>query len=201
MSLILGFAGANPGHDIVRLAGLAGLVAGAFSMGSGEYLSMRAQKELYEHEIDVERKALAAEPELERLELRDIFVGRGIESELAERLSTDLMANPDLALRTHSREELGIDPSATGSPWLASSWSFVMFSIGALIPLLPWLVTATGNVVWWSIGVAAAASLVVGAAVGRYTHRGMVFSACRSFIIAALASAVTFGVGSLVGTH
>lgn len=201
VSLILGFAGANPGHNIVRLAGLAGLVAGAFSMGSGEYLSMRAQKELYEHEIDVERRALAAEPELERLELRDIFLGRGIEAELAERLSTDLMANPDLALRTHTREELGIDPSATGSPWIASSSSFLMFCIGALIPLLPWLVTASGNVVWWSIGVAAVASLAIGAGVGRYTHRGLVFSAMRSFLIATLASAVTFGVGVLVGAH
>ncbi len=201
VSLILGFAGANPGHNIVRLAGLAGLVAGAFSMGSGEYLSMRAQKELYEHEIDVERRALAAEPEIERLELRDIFLGRGIEAELAERLSTDLMKNPDLALRTHTREELGIDPSATGSPWSASSYSFLMFSIGAFIPLLPWLVTASGNVVWWSIGVAAVASLGVGGAVGYYTHRGLIFSACRSFAIAALASAVTFGVGALVGAH
>lgn len=201
VSLILGFAGANPGHNIVRLAGLAGLVAGAFSMGSGEYLSMRAQKELYEHEIDVERRALAEEPELERLELRDIFLGRGIESELAERLSTDLMKNPDLALRTHTREELGIDPSATGSPWIASSSSFLLFSIGALIPLLPWLVTSAGNVVWWSIGVAGIAILSVGAAIGHYTRRGLVFSALRSFFIAALASAVTFGVGHLVGAH
>src|SRR5271170_5965803 len=94
VSLILGFAGANPGHDIVRLAGLAGLVAGAFSMGAGEYLSMRSQKELYEYEIDVERKALAAEPHEEMMELRNIFLGRGIDPELAERLSVDLMRDP-----------------------------------------------------------------------------------------------------------
>ena len=88
----MGFAGANPGHDVVRLAGLAGLVAGAFSMGSGEYLSMRSQKELYEYEIEVERKALAASPEVERLELRDLFIGRGIDSELAHRVINEVIA-------------------------------------------------------------------------------------------------------------
>ncbi len=199
VSLILGFAGANPGHAIVRLAGLAGLVAGAFSMGSGEYLSMRSQKELYEYEIDVERTALATSPEEERLELRDLFVSRGIEHELAERLSTDLMRNPDLALRTHAREELGIDPSATGSPWIAASSSFLFFSVGALIPLLPWIILSTGNVMWWSIGLAGAATLLVGGAVGHFTRRGVSYSALRALIIMAVASAVTFGVGALVG--
>lgn len=201
VSLILGFAGANPGHAVIRLAGLAGLVAGAFSMGSGEYLSMRSQKELFEHEIDVERRALAAEPELERQELKNIFIQRGIDNDLAERLSTDLMKNPDLALRTHTREELGIDPSATGSPWLAAGSSFLFFSFGALIPLLPWIVTSFGNVMWWSIGLAGAATLCVGGAVGHYTRRGVAFSAGRALVIMALASAVTYGVGYLVGVH
>jgi VIT1/CCC1 family predicted Fe2+/Mn2+ transporter len=199
VSLILGFAGANPGHNIVRLAGLAGLVSGAFSMGSGEYLSMRAQKELYGYEIDVERRALAAEPEQERIELRDIFIGRGIDAELAERLSTDLMRDPDLALRTHSREELGVDPSATGSPWIAAFSSFLFFSVGALIPLLPWIVVGVGNVMWWSVGLAALSIIFIGAAVGHYTKRGIVYSAFRALLIMGLASIVTFGVGYLVG--
>jgi VIT1/CCC1 family predicted Fe2+/Mn2+ transporter len=183
----------------VRLAGLAGLVAGSFSLGSGEYLSMRSQKELYEYEIEVERKALAASPEMERLELRDLFIGRGIDSELAERLSTDLMKNPDLALRTHTREELGIDPSATGSPWIAATSSFLFFAVGAIIPLLPWIFVATGNVMWWSIALAGAATLFVGGAVGHFTRRGIVYSALRALIIMAVASAVTFGVGAAVG--
>ena len=199
VSLILGFAGANPGHNIVRLAGLAGLVSGAFSMGSGEYLSMRAQKELYGYEIDVERRALADEPVAEREELRDIFISRGIDAELAERLSTDLMRDPDLALRTHTREELGIDPSATGSPWIAAFSSFLFFSVGALIPLLPWIVASSGNVMWWSVGLAGAAILFVGASVGHYTKRGIVYSALRALIIMGVASVVTFGVGYLVG--
>ena len=199
VSLILGFAGANPGHNIIRLAGLAGLVAGAFSMGSGEYLSMRAQKELYGYEIDVERRALQDEPDLEREELRDIFLGRGIDAELAERLSTDLMRDPDLALRTHTREELGIDPSATGSPWIAALSSFLFFSVGAFIPLLPWIVISTGNVIWWSVALAGGSIIFVGAAVGHFTRRGIIYSALRALIIMSLASAVTFGVGYLVG--
>ena len=201
VSLILGFAGANPGHNIIRLAGLAGLVAGAFSMGSGEYLSMRAQKELYGYEIDVERRALQDEPDLEREELRDIFLGRGIDAELAERLSTDLMRDPDLALRTHTREELGIDPSATGSPWIAALSSFLFFSVGAFIPLLPWIVFSTGNVIWWSVALAGGSIIFVGAAVGHFTRRGIIYSALRALIIMSLASAVTFGVGYLVGVH
>ena len=199
VSLILGFAGANPGHNIIRLAGLAGLVAGAFSMGSGEYLSMRAQKELYGYEIDVERRALQDEPDLEREELRDIFLGRGIDAELAERLSTDLMRDPDLALRTHTREELGIDPSATGSPWIAALSSFLFFSVGAFIPLVPWIVISTGNVIWWSVALAGGSIIFVGAAVGHFTRRGIIYSALRALIIMSLASAVTFGVGYLVG--
>ena len=201
VSLILGFAGANPGHNIIRLAGLAGLVAGAFSMGSGEYLSMRAQKELYGYEIDVERRALQDEPDLEREELRDIFLGRGIDAELAERLSTDLMRDPDLALRTHTREELGIDPSATGSPWIAALSSFLFFSVGAFIPLLPWIVISTGNVIWWSVALAGGSIIFVGAAVGHFTRRGIIYSALRALIIMSLASAVTFGVGYLGGVH
>jgi VIT1/CCC1 family predicted Fe2+/Mn2+ transporter len=201
VSLILGFAGANPGHSIVRLAGLAGLVSGAFSMGSGEYLSMRAQKELYEYEIDVERQALQDEPDLEREELRDLFIGRGIDAELAERLSTDLMRNPDLALRTHTREELGIDPSATGSPWTAALSSFFLFCIGALVPLLPWLVTSSGNVMWWSVGLTGVAITAVGGAVGYFTRKGIAFGAARALFITALASAVTYGVGAWVGAH
>jgi VIT1/CCC1 family predicted Fe2+/Mn2+ transporter len=199
VSLILGFAGANPGHDVVRLAGLAGLVAGAFSMGTGEYLSMRSQKELYEYEIGVERQALSDNPEIERQELKDIFLGRGIDEELAERLSIDLMKNPDLALRTHAREELGIDPSATGSPWTAAISSFLFFSVGAFLPLVPWIVTSTGNLMWWSVGLAGASTIFVGGAVGHFTRRGVVYSALRALVIMALASAVTYGVGHLVG--
>lgn len=199
ISLILGFAGANPGHNVVRLAGLAGLVAGGFSMASGEYLSMRAQKELLEYEIDVERRSIANSPDDEQRELRDLFIGRGIEPELAERLSIDLMRDPDLALRTHAREELGIDPSATGSPWAAAVSSLLAFSLGAFVPLLPWLWSARGNEVIWSIALAAVGSAAVGGGIGWFTHRGIARWAVRQLLVAALAAGVTFGVGHLVG--
>ena len=200
-SFILGFAGAAPGHNVIRVAGIAALIAGGFSMGSGEYLSMKAQRELLEYEIEVERKALSDNPEGERLELRQIFIDRGIELELADRLSTDLMRDPDLALRTHAREELGVDPSAVGSPWAAAFSSLGAFSLGAFIPLLPWVLTSSGNPVWASVWFAGAASAAVGAAIGWFSRRGVVRWALQQLSVTALAAVVTYGVGHLVGSH
>ena len=200
-SLILGFAGANPGHNIVRLAGLAGLVAGGFSMASGEYISVRAQKELLEYEIDVERRSIEDSPDQEQEELRQLFVERGIESELAQRLSVDLMRDPEMALRTHAREELGVDPSATGSPWGAAISSLFSFAIGAFIPLLPWILTGSGNPIVWSIVLAVLAAAVVGGAIGWFTRNGIFKWALRQVLVGALAAAVTFGIGRLVGVH
>lgn len=200
-SLILGFAGANPGHNIVRLAGLAGLVAGGFSMASGEYISVRAQKELLEYEIDVERRSIAESPDLEQEELRELFVKRGIDGELAKRLSVDLMRDPDLALRTHAREELGVDPSTTGSPWGAAISSLFSFAIGAFIPLLPWIVTSSGDPAVWSVILAVLTAAVVGGAIGWFTRNGIFKWALRQVMIGAFAAAVTFGIGRLVGVH
>jgi VIT1/CCC1 family predicted Fe2+/Mn2+ transporter len=200
-SLILGFAGANPGHDIVRLAGLAGLVAGGFSMASGEYISVRAQKELLEYEIDVERRSLRDSPEQEQEELRQLFVDRGIDGELAQRLSVDLMRDPDLALRTHAREELGVDPSTTGSPWGAAISSLFSFALGAFIPLVPWIATSSGDPIVWSIVLAVLAAAAVGGVIGWFTRNGIVKWAMRQVFVGALAAAVTFGIGRLVGVH
>ena len=200
-SFILGFAGASPGHNVIRLAGIATLIAGGFSMASGEWLSMRATKELMEYEIEVERKSIADDPEMERRELREMFKSRGIDEELAERLSVDLMRDPDLALQTHVREEMGVDPSATGSPWAAAGASLATFSLGALIPLLPWLWSSSGNEVWWSVGLAAVGSASVGGAIGVFTRRGTLRWSLRQVAVTGLAAAVTFAVGRLVGTH
>ncbi len=199
VSLILGFAGASPGAHVVRLAGLAGLVAGGFSMATGEYVSMRAQKELLEFEIDVERRSIEASPEAERIELRDLFQERGIDEELADRLARDLMRDPDLALRTHAREELGIDPSATGVPLRAALASLVAFAVGALVPLIPWLVPGTPDAAWWSIACGAVGAAVVGGAIGWFAKRGVVRWALRQVGVAALAAVVTWMVGRLVG--
>lgn len=199
-SLILGFAGASPGHTVVRLAGIGGLVAGAFSMATGEYISVQSQKELFEYEIEVERKALQAAPEEEMKELVAIFEKRGVEPDVAERLAADLMRSPELALRTHAREELGIDPDSLAKPWVAAYSSFLLFSVGALIPLLPWLFTAHGNPLAISLLLTALASAAVGGAVGWFTHRGVVYSALRSLAITTLAAGVTYGVGHYVGS-
>jgi VIT1/CCC1 family predicted Fe2+/Mn2+ transporter len=199
VSLILGFAGAHPGHSVVRLAGLAGLVAGGFSMASGEYLSVRAQRELFEREIEVERRALARYPEAEQRELSEIFKSRGIEADLAERLAGDLMRDPELALRTHTREELGIDPSSVGSPWKAAIWSLLSFSIGAFIPLLPWLFDRWSQPVLWSVLLGGLGTAAVGGVVGWFTQRGVVRSALRQLFVTGLAALVTFGVGRGVG--
>ena len=200
-SFLLGFAGASPGHNVVRLAGIAALIAGGFSMASGEYLSMRATKELIEYEVGVERKSIADDPVAEQRELREMFVQRGIEYELAERLSIDLMRDPELALQTHVREELGVDPSTTGSPWAAAWSSLATFSIGAFIPLVPWIWSSTGNEVWWSVGFATVGSASVGGAIGLFTRRGTIKWAVRQVIVTGLAATVTFGVGRLVGTR
>jgi VIT1/CCC1 family predicted Fe2+/Mn2+ transporter len=201
VSLILGFAGASPGHSVVRLAGIAGLVSGAFSMASGEYLSVRSQRELMEREIDVERRAIEANPVEEEAELQQIFEQRGIEPELATRLAADLMRNPDLALRTHAREELGIDPSNTGSPWTAAFWSLITFSMGALLPLLPWLFTSSGNPIWWSVGFGAVGSFGVGAIVGKFSERGVIRTAIRQLFVTSISAAITYSVGKGVGSH
>ena len=201
VSLILGFAGASPGHSVVRLAGFAGLVSGAFSIASGEFLSVRSQRELMEREIDVERRAIEANPVEEQAELQQIFEQRGIEPDLATRLAADLMRNPDLALRTHAREELGIDPSNTGSPWTAAFWSLLTFSVGALLPLLPWLFTSGGNPIWWSVAFGGVGSFGVGAIVGKFSERGVFRTAIRQLFVTSISAAITYGVGKGVGSH
>lgn len=199
VSLILGFAGASPGHSVVRLAGLAGMVAGAFSMACGEYISMTSQRELYEREIDVERRALATYPAAEEAELRAIFLSRGIDADLATRMATELMKDPDTALRAHTREELGIDPSSIGSPWRAAISSLGAFALGALLPLLPWLLTSAGDQTLWSILLGAAGTLGVGGIVGAFTQRGVARGAIRQLAVTSVAAAVTWSVGHAVG--
>ena len=199
VSLILGFAGAHPAATVVRLAGLAGLVAGAFSMGAGEYLSMAAQRGLFERELAIERRALQETPEGETEELVEIFRRKGLAPELARRLATEVMSDPDLALETHAREEFGVDPSSLGSPWAASISSFVAFTIGAFLPLLPWLIGGGAAAVAWSIAISATAAAALGATLGRLTSSSIWLAAVRTLGIAALAAGVTYGVGRAVG--
>ena len=200
VSLILGVAGASAAPTFVRVAGLAGLLGGAFSMAAGEYVSMRAQVELFQRELAIERREIEEHPAAEKQELIHIYRRRGISATLATRLADDMMANKDLALETNAREELGIDPDSLGSPVQAAAASFVAFATGAVIPLIPYLV-GLGRLaaLLLAIGLAGTAALVVGALLGTFTGRNRWVSGLRSLAVAAAAGSVTFAVGSVIG--
>jgi vacuolar iron transporter family protein len=193
-------AGANPGGSIVRLAGIAGLVAGSFSMAAGEYLSMTAQRELMERELEVERRSLRRSPEGEAAELRGMYVRRGIDPDVASEMVNEVMQDPELALETHAREELGISVQGLGSPWQAAAASFVTFAFGAFIPLLPWLFTSGTAAIVASVVLGAVAAVATGVVLARYTERPVVASALRQLGVTAVAAAVTFGIGKAIGT-
>lgn len=199
VSLILGIAGAHPQAGVVRLAGLAGLVGGAFSMAAGEYVSMRAQRELFQRELALERHEISHRPEGERRELVRIYENRGIDPELAQQLAEEMMRTPELALETHAREELGINPSALGAPLQAAVSSFATFAIGALLPLLPWLFSQGNGATLGSVVVGAVSAVAVGAALAVFTQRSRWMSALRQLAISAVAAGVTFGIGHAVG--
>ena len=199
VSLILGFAGANATTASVRLAGLAGLVAGAVSMAAGEYVSVRAQAELLQHELEKERLSLHRHPEFEISELTNIYVDRGIDADVAEAMARSAMANPQLALETHAREELGINPASLGSPVGAAAASFVAFAIGAVLPLLPWFFTSGAAAIVASVIVGSLVALAVGWALAGFTGRSKVFSALRQLAIAVVAAGATTLVGRAVG--
>ena len=199
VALILGMAGAHATAGAVRLAGIAGLIAGAFSMAAGEYISMRAQSELMLRELDVERQAIRRDPEVEQRELAAIYESRGIDSEMASELSTKMMRNPELALETHAREELGIDPEQTGNPYQAAGSSFVMFALGAFVPLLPWLITAGTVATIWSVALGGVGAFSVGAALAHFTGRSWLWSASRQLLISGVAAVVTFSIGHFIG--
>jgi vacuolar iron transporter family protein len=201
ISLILGVAGANPGSSVVRLAGVAGLIAGAVSMAAGEYVSMRAQRELFEREIEMERRELARNPEIEKAELVQVYVKRGLTEATALEVAEQMMASPEQALEVHAREELGVAPDALGSPWGAATGSFFSFCTGAVIPLLPWFFTGGTTAILWSVALGLLAAAGLGATLARFTGRPVWFTAGRQMLVAVVASAVTFGIGNLLGVQ
>ncbi|HEX2849599.1 MAG TPA: VIT1/CCC1 transporter family protein [Acidimicrobiales bacterium] len=199
IALILGMAGANPAPSIVRLAGMVGLLGGAFSMAAGEYVSMRAQTELLERELELERREILRRPDNERRELAAIYRNRGVAPEVADRLAREMMVDPEVALETHAREELGIDPSELGSPISAAVSSFAAFAVGAAVPLVPWFFTGGGAGKVASLAVGVVASVLVGVLLARFTDRSPVRSAGRQLVIAVLAAGVPYLIGSAVG--
>ncbi len=198
-SLIAGVGGGGvPAHAIV-LTGVAALVAGAFSMGTGEYISVTNQNELVHAEVALERRMHARFPAAEEAELADYFRGYGADPGTAERMAAAVSKDPDTALRLHTREELGVDPAGLPSPVLAGVASLFAFSVGALVPLLPYLFGAP--VLAAALGITAVALLAGGMAVGRLTGRPVVRSGLRQLLLGAVAVGVTFAVGSLIGHH
>ena len=201
VSLILGVAGADPHASFVRLAGLAGLIAGACSMAVGEYLSVSAQVELAERELRIERNEIKNRPAKERAELVELYESRGVRSEVAEEVATALMSDVDQALEVHAREELGVDPDNLGSPLRAAAASFVSFVLGAFVPLIPWLrgdESTTGAVIA-SMILAGVAALGVGAFLGRVTGRPAWKLATRQLFFAAASAGIAFAIGNIVG--
>ena len=200
LSLVLGVAGAaSANSSAVRLAGVAGLLAGAFSMAAGELVSVRAQQEMVQREVEVERQELADDPEGELRELTGMYQAQGLSHEDASTVARILSTNPDIALDTHARLELGIDPQAPGSAWRAAASSFLAFSVGAILPLFPWFFTEGTGAVIASVIIGAIAALALGAAIGYMAGRNVMGTALRQLAVAAVAAAVTYGVGSLLG--
>jgi vacuolar iron transporter family protein len=198
-SLIAGLGGGGVTSHTIILTGAAALVAGAFSMGTGEYISVTNQNELVHAEVATERKMHARFPDAEQAELADTFAGYGADRETATRMAAAVSRDPDTALRVHTREELGVDPFELPSAVLAGLSSLVAFSLGALVPLLPYLAGLSSLAA--ALGITAVALLAGGMVVGRLTGRPWLRSGLRQLVLGAVAVAVTFAVGSLIGGH
>ncbi|HVN10922.1 MAG TPA: VIT1/CCC1 family protein [Kineosporiaceae bacterium] len=198
-SLVMGFAGSGASRSTVLLAGVAGLLAGSFSMAAGEYVSMAGQREMFEREIALERSELEEKPEEEFEELVLIYRAKGLPTAQAREIAARIMGDREVALDTLAREELGLDPDALGSPWSAALSSFVAFALGAVVVVLPYLVTGGRAAFVAALALALAAMAAVGAAIGVLNGRSPVRGAVRQVAVGALAAGVTYGVGSLIG--
>jgi VIT1/CCC1 family predicted Fe2+/Mn2+ transporter len=198
-SLVMGVTGASPDPHFILLAGIAGLLAGSFSMAAGEYISMQSQRELYERQIALERAEMEAMPEEEQAELAAIYRGKGFTEEEAARVAARLFRDREGALDTLIREELGLDPDQLGSPWGAAFGSLVSFAVGAVVPVVPYLVASGGPALVTSLALSLAAMFIVGIGISLLTGRSALFSGARQVVIGVIAATVTFLVGRLIG--
>jgi VIT1/CCC1 family predicted Fe2+/Mn2+ transporter len=196
-ALIAGVSGGGVVGQTLVLTGLAGLAAGAFSMATGEYISVASQTELTRAEIEIEKAELARVPEAEEAELAAIYRSRGVDEETARAVAHQLSRDPEQAWRVHAREELGVDPDDLPSPWVAAGSSFVSFCAGALVPLLPYLFGARSLVL--AVVLAGLALFGGGALVSRFTNRSALYSGARQLVLGGLAAGITHLVGQAVG--
>ena len=200
VSLILGIAGASTDPSIIRIAGISGLLAGAVSMAAGEYVSLQAQKELVERELLIERKSIDTNLEEETEELKAIYEERGLDPDLAEEVARQIMANSEIALEVHIREELGVNPEQLGNPILAAGSSFVSFSFGAFVPLVPWLLGEGNAAIWISAISGIMCTALVGGVLARLSGRSVIKTSLRQMSVAAVACSATYLIGSFLGT-
>ena len=200
-ALVMGFAGSGAASQAILLAGVAGLLAGAFSMGAGEYVSVSSQRELFEREIGLEAEELRDKPEEERRELALIYRAKGLDPAAADEIAEQIMRDRRAALDTMAREELGLDPDDLGSPWGVAASSFASFSIGAFVVVLPYLLTAGTAALVSALVLAGLALVAVGAGIGVLAGRGLVRGAVRQLIVGGLAAGATFLIGQLIGIN
>jgi VIT1/CCC1 family predicted Fe2+/Mn2+ transporter len=200
-ALVMGFAGSGAQNQAILLAGVAGLLAGAFSMGAGEYVSVSSQRELFEREIGLEAEELRDKPEEERRELALIYRAKGLDPAAADEIAEQIMRDRRAALDTMAREELGLDPDDLGSPWGVAASSFASFSIGAFVVVLPYLITSGTAALVCALVLASLALLAVGAGIGVLAGRGLVRGAVRQLIVGGLAAGATFLIGQLIGIN
>jgi vacuolar iron transporter family protein len=198
-SLVMGFAGSGAASTVILFAGLAGLLAGAFSMAAGEYISMRSQREAYEREISLEAQELREDPEAEAEELALIYRAKGFDSEQAQQAATAIMADREVALNTMAREELGLDPDELGSPWSAAISSLFAFALGAIVVVLPYLFGSGQAALICAIVLAGLALFAVGGTIGVLNGRGAWRSGIRQLLIGGTAALMVFGIGHLIG--
>src|SRR3954468_15457694 len=202
LALVMGVAGAAGDQgSFILLAGIAGLLAGAFSMAAGEYISMQSQRELFERQIALERAEMEAMAEEEEAEMAALYRAKGFRDDEAKAIAHRLFENPERALDQLIREELGLDPDELGSPLRAAGGSFAAFALGAFVPVLPYLLASGALAFAVAIGLSLVALFAVGAAVSLLTGRGVLFSGARQVGIGAAAAIVTFVVGTVIGVN
>ena len=199
LALVAGFAGAAPGQGAIILAGVAGLLAGASSMALGEWISVTSSREAAEAQIEAEREELRLDPAAEEEELALIYQAKGLPRPEAERLAHRIVSDPERALSTLAREELGIVPEELGSAWTAGIVSFILFAIGAIIPVIPFFFDGGAVAIAVSAVLSAGALFLVGAGITLLTGRSMVYGGLRQLILGLIAAVLTFAIGSAIG--
>ncbi len=200
LSLVMGVAGAEFSGHIILITGLAGLLAGACSMAMGEWLSVNSSREFYQQQIATEAAELEEFPEEEKQELTLIYQAKGLSEAQAKALANRLIGDKETALDTLAREELGINPEELGgSAWVAGGTSFLLFALGAIVPVIPFFALGGWAAIGASLGLSAAAMFLIGAGTTLFTGRGVIFSGLRQLAVGLAAAGVTYGVGRLIG--